>query len=187
MTAAVVRGTAKVPAPRRSIENEPTVPIPAPRVPGDDVDALIATFDADFDAVYLYLYLRCGHHGMARMLATKTWNRAAARLAEVRVEQRTPWLLALARTVFTEALPGQPFRLAVGEADVTGDTEALATLYALRDLPPGQMEAVVLWFMFGLGPHEIATVLGIAPGSVRQTLRIAGQNLHAKHPEWVAS
>jgi hypothetical protein len=183
MTAAVVRGTAKVPAPRRSIENEPTVPIPAPHVPDDDVDALIATFDADFDTVYGYLYLRCGHHGMARMLATKTWNRAAAHLAGIPDGQHTPSLLALARAVFDEDIPGHPFRLAVGESDVTGDAEALATLNALRDLPPAQQEAVVLWCMFGLGPHEIATVLGIAPGSVRQTLRIAGQNLHAKHPE----
>jgi RNA polymerase sigma-70 factor (sigma-E family) len=62
----------------------------------------------------------------------------------------------------------QPLSVLTEVAAAERDTDGrLAVLAALRRLPPGQRQVLVLRYYEGLTEHEIAAVLGVSAGTVK--------------------
>lgn len=94
-----------------------------------------------------------------------------------------PWLYGVARNCLANAERGVRRRarlaakLAAEPAPVAGSDDASAVREALESLPDSDQELLRLWAWEGLGPADIATVLGATPNAVSVRLTRARQKL----------
>lgn len=84
---------------------------------------------------------------------------------------------------------GETLESFVSEPDVLGQVEAAEIARrvqeAIAQLPPGQREAVTLFYLAGLTHAEIAQELGTRPGAVKTRLHKARRSLHKPlEPLW---
>jgi len=157
----------------------------------DDPHAFTAVFDAHFAGLHGYLRRRLGDP-LAEELAAETLTRAfdvrhrfdpdragvrtwlhgiAARLVADHARSEARRLRAYAREAGRSA-PGAPeAAAAIARADAAAAGPALAR--ALAGLRAEEREVLLLFAWAELGYDEIATALGIAPGTVRSRLHRA--------------
>lgn len=84
----------------------------------------------------------------------------------------------LRRRAWSRSQPeGQPAAASAEAAALTAE-ERREVMLAVRRLPPRQREALVLRFYLGLSPEEIASTMGIGPGSVRSATTRGLASLH---------
>jgi RNA polymerase sigma-70 factor (ECF subfamily) len=136
------------------------------------------TFDERFDALsavaYRVAFRLLGNRGEAEEVAQEALARAYARWRTVAAHDE-PWVarvainLAISRTrrrrptvVFDETLD------AVRRGDDAFAVERLALVAALRDLPARQRQVVALRYLADLPEADVASVLHISRGSVKQ-------------------
>jgi RNA polymerase sigma-70 factor (sigma-E family) len=140
--------------------------------------AVAPTFDERFDALsaiaYRVAYRLLGNRPEAEEVAQEALARAFARWRTVAGHDE-PWVarvainLAISRTrrrrptvAFDETLD------AVRRGDDTLAVERLALAAALRELPTRQRQVVALRYLADLPEAEVASVLRISRGSVKQ-------------------
>jgi RNA polymerase sigma-70 factor (ECF subfamily) len=178
-----------------------------------DDRALVAAFlagrgEAEFRRLYaahaprLYLWLLrlCGgKQAEAEDLMQETWLRAAAKLPEFRWESAlSTWLAGIGwnagreasrRAPRVAAAPSEPEELAA-PADGTEPGARLDLERAVRELPEGYREVLVLHDVEGYTHEEIGQSLGIQPGTSKAQLFRARARLREALKdfagEWVA-
>lgn len=130
MTAATIRATAKVPEPRRSLENEDTEPITAPpppdpaaiawalvqRAQAGDGDAFALIYDRYVDTVFRFVYFRVGRRRqIAEDLTSEVWLRALRRIDSFawRGQDLGAWLITIARNAVADYFKSGHYRLSL--------------------------------------------------------------------------
>lgn len=131
--------------------------------------------------IYSYVYYRVGMRELAEDLAAEVFVEALARIGSFRY-RGTPllaWLYRIAhnmthdylkaqgrsRTSLLSKLREEP--LASGRDSPEGVALLQDLTIALRRLPAGQQEVIVLRFLQGLATAEVAQVLGKSEGAVK--------------------
>lgn len=122
------------------------------------------------DRLHRYLVLRLGTNGDARDALQETLVAAWRSLPSLEDPQRFwPWLVGIAANkaadVHRRRRPGAELRPALPAAAVPGDT--LEVREALKALPAGMREVVLLRFVLRLSEEDTAAVLGIRVGTVK--------------------
>jgi len=166
-----------------------------------DRDCFGLLFDRHAGAVQNYLFRRLGDWATAEDLTSAVFLLAWRRRREVVIDRDSvlPWLLgvarhaaahhrrtlvrhrrAVARLMPREEMPDHA-------EDVSGrvdDERAMIVLRReLRRLPRHQREVVELCLWAGLDHQAAATVLGVAPGTVKSRLSRARRRLNQALPE----
>ena len=147
-----------------------------------------AIFDRHFAAIYGFCASRVGPL-TGEDLAGETFLRAFAgrRLFDVSRQNARPWLFGIALNVVRERLraveresilrhsgadlgvgPVDPAMLAAASTDALDELQLVAR--ALRDLPPDEVETLLLHVWDGLSYAECADALGVPLGTVRSRL-----------------
>jgi RNA polymerase sigma-70 factor (sigma-E family) len=105
---------------------------------------------------------------------------AATALPYVRASVLNGCRSVLRRRAWSRGQPeGQPAADSAEAAALTAE-ERREVMRAVRRLPPRQREALVLRFYLGLSPEEIASTMGIGPGSVRSATTRGLASLHRR-------
>ncbi len=147
-----------------------------------------AFFDAEYERLLRTMYLLCRDVEEARDLAQEAMARAFERWDRVRSAERpSAYLYRIAFNLRRSALrrAAVALRHRAGEPAGQVDPGEIAErrdelLRALRALPRGQLEALLLVAWTGLSSEEAAAVLGIDPASVRGRVHRARLALRAR-------
>jgi RNA polymerase sigma-70 factor (ECF subfamily) len=146
-----------------------------------DEAAFRRLYAAHAPRLFLFLLrLSGGRRAEAEELLQETWIRAAERLGAFRWESRlSTWLHGIAWNARREAirargpieasLPEESASAAPGTADGTGETR-LDLERALRQLPEGYREVLLMHDVEGYTHEEIGAQLGISPGTSKSQL-----------------
>jgi RNA polymerase sigma-70 factor (sigma-E family) len=127
-----------------------------------------------FPLAYRVAWRLLGNAAAAEDVAAEALARAFARWPHVRaLPYRDAWVLRVAANLSLDALRRRPPQLDPQHARDPSDAAAtrLALGAALRALPPRQRDAVVLRYLHGYSEAEVASVLGVAPGTVKTHVR----------------
>ena len=142
--------------------------------------------------LYLWLLRLCGgRDAEAEDLMQETWIRAAERLPEFRWDSAlSTWLGGIGWNAYREAarrsrrgLAAAPDETPPEPAAASDPAEPAARLdleRALRDLPDGYREVLVLHDVEGYTHEEIARLLEIAPGTSKSQLARAREGLRRR-------
>jgi RNA polymerase sigma-70 factor (ECF subfamily) len=152
-----------------------------------DADAFRQLFERHAPPVRRFLRDLMRDGAAADEATQETFVRAHARLATLRDDQRLrPWLLGIARRVFLEELRRRRPRaeldeiageVASPEADLLVAEEVRVFRAALGRLGADRRGALLLRIDHGLSYDEIASVMGLSPGQVRNELHRGRQEL----------
>jgi RNA polymerase sigma-70 factor (ECF subfamily) len=147
---------------------------------GDEA-AFRRLYAAHAPRLYLWILRICGGERVdAEEILQETWIRAAARLSSFRWESRlSTWLYGIAWNARRETrrargpvavpLEEETLGAAPGSGSPAG-AERLDLERALRELPEGYREVLLLHDVEGYTHEEIAGLLGIAPGTSKSQL-----------------
>ncbi len=150
-------------------------------------DAFVEVVRRHEAAVYAFLARRAGHQVAADLLG-EVWVRAVAGRGgyDPAHSGARPWLYGIARNVLRahwraadHAAPesalaeaaADPWDELVDRLDSAARVRALAA--AVRALPPGERDVLLLVAWEQLTPAQAATVLGVPPGTARSRLHRA--------------
>lgn len=144
-----------------------------------DVDAFAALFHAYWPMVHRAAWLIVRDERLAEDVAQEAFVAAAGALD--RLDRRRPlgpWLRTIVARRAIDAARAVAVRREVGEVPLAataaapvGDRPGEAVLEALAALPLEQRAVVVLRFLLGMGPGEIARALDLPRGTVNSRLR----------------
>jgi RNA polymerase sigma-70 factor (ECF subfamily) len=147
-----------------------------------------ALFDAQFAPVHRYLAHRLGDRAAAEDLAAETFLRAYAARASFRPGSERAWLFTIATNLLRDHARGAG-RRDVALAEWAAREERAAErefelpdprlALALGGLRAEEREALLLYAWAELSYGEIATVTGVAVGTVRSRLARARARLTA--------
>ncbi|HEY7575413.1 MAG TPA: RNA polymerase sigma factor [Thermoanaerobaculia bacterium] len=138
------------------------------------------------------LRLAGGRESDAQDLLQETWIRAVRGLAAFRWESAlSTWLFGIGLNAWREAARerrrgGVPLEALPEEAAASPEAEAGAEVagldleLAVRKLPDGYREVLVLHDIEGYTHEEIASLLGIAPGTSKSQLSRARENVRRR-------
>lgn len=149
-----------------------------------------ALFDAQYPPVYRYLAHRLGDAAAAEDLAAETFLRAYAARASFRPGSPRAWLFTIATNLLRDHARGAGRRDAA-LAEWAGRTSPAASepefelpdpqlALALAALRAEEREVLLLYAWADLTYEEIATVTGVAVGTVRSRLARARAHLTAE-------
>jgi RNA polymerase sigma-70 factor (ECF subfamily) len=192
---AMVSGTEAIWSPTDMIENEPASELL--RRAGHDPDAFVQLYRRYYDGVFRYCVHRLFERHTAEDVAAEVFLRAAryiCRFRGCREQQFRCWLYRVATNEVNNHLrkmarrakllqrlgPGPgPEENTPPSAD--GDAELLGRLKeAVLGLRPRYQTVITLRFFEGLGPSEIAKVIGCNPGTARSQLARAIAQMRKK-------
>ena len=148
-----------------------------------------ALFDAQYAPVYRYLAHRLGDPAAAEDLAAETFLRAYAARASFRPGSPRAWLFTIATNLLRDHARGAGRRDAAlaawaGREPAAGEPEYelpdAQLALALAALRVEEREALLLFAWAELSYEEIATVTGVAVGTVRSRLARARARLAAE-------
>jgi RNA polymerase sigma-70 factor (ECF subfamily) len=158
--------------------------------PSDAPDVLRSFFEAVMDAVYPYVYRRCGHdRATAEDLCQDTFVTAVRTLREGKVEALTVgWMVSVARTRFIDHCRRESRRerhlhaIEGGQStsfDAVGDdvVESAIVTELLAELPASQRLNVVLHHLDGMPVPEVAAATGNSVRAVESSLARARRTL----------
>jgi RNA polymerase sigma-70 factor (ECF subfamily) len=164
-----------------------------------DQDALTAIFDAYYEAIFRYVYVRVGHVQASEDLAAQVFQRLLSQLRQGRgpEDYLKAWLFRVAENLIVDDARRGVHRAYVPLDQETadfaapleeGDPLALRQLRAaLAELPPLQQRAITLRYLLELSNDEIAQVLnctvGAAKAHVHRGLQALRGKLSEKHYE----
>jgi RNA polymerase sigma factor (sigma-70 family) len=143
-------------------------------------------YEAQTPRLYLWLLrLTGGREAEAEELLQETWLRAVESLPRFRWESSlATWLHGIAANVRREAARDRrilvPLDLVAFSGpgpDRTGGAEKVDVERAVRELPDGFREVLVLHDLEGYTHEQIAAMLGIAPGTSKSQLSRARRSL----------
>jgi RNA polymerase sigma factor (sigma-70 family) len=175
------------------IESEPASELL--RRAGHDPDAFVQLYRRHYDGIFRYCVHRLFERHTAEDVTAEVFLRAAQyirRFRGCREQQFRCWLYRVAtneinnhlrRTARREKLlerlrPGSEENVSAG---AEADAELLGRLKeAVRGLRPRYQAVITLRFFEGLGPSEIAAVIGCSPGTARSQLARAIARLRKK-------
>lgn len=155
--------------------------------PGDNDQALRRFFKFSLDAVYPYLFQRCGHdRATAEDLTQETFVTAVRALREGRVDRlEVGWMVRTARSRFIDHCRSEarrerhlhpvPSAEAVDVAD--GVVSEAAVVELLSELPPSQRLVTVLHHLDGMRVSEVASATGNSVRAVESSLARARRRL----------
>lgn len=143
------------------------------------------------DPLVGFLYrLTGGDHPQAEDLAQETFLRVLRAIHTYQIGRRfKPWLYAIALNLWrdacrrstaerTDTVDEEVLAALPGNGAVTvGDDEALVR--AVRRLPPGQREVIILRYCQDLSLAEIAETLGVPVGTIKSRLSLGLKRLKA--------
>lgn len=151
------------------------------RARAGDADAFGALYDAYVERIFRYVRLRVGDEMESEDLTEHVFIRAwqAIRRYQDRGRPFSAWLYAIAANVLTDHFRSQrprgildpdlidpsPARDPVAAAETNSQRSALER--AIRRLSPDQQQVIILRFIEGLSPAEVAATLGKREGTVR--------------------
>lgn len=146
-----------------------------------DADAFGALYDAYVDRIFRYFRVRIGHTMESEDLTEHVFIRAWHAIGRYQDRGRPfiAWLYAIADNVLTDHFRSRrpqsildpdlvdpsPTRDPVAAAETSSQRSALER--AIRRLTPDQQQVIILRFLEGLSPAEVAAALGKREGTVR--------------------
>jgi len=155
-------------------------------------DAAFAALYRDAQPVVLRYLRVAADAGAAEDVAAETWLSVVRGLKRFKGDEPAwrGWLLTTARrravdagrlrdrrpTVPLEA-GDEPAAVPAAEAVALEGLDTRAALELIATLPPQQAEAILLRVVAGLGPKQVAEVLGCSPGAVRVAVHRGLQRL----------
>jgi RNA polymerase sigma-70 factor (ECF subfamily) len=158
-----------------------------------DGESFLPVFERHYDAIRAYLQRRTGRE-MGEELAAQTFEVAFAHRDsyDPSWSDAEPWLFGIATNVLrhhqrSEWRRRKAFGRIVPERATGFDTEiedrlaareaGSSLIKALRSLEEGQREVLLLYALADLSYEEIASAMGISPGTVRSRLHRARQRI----------
>jgi RNA polymerase sigma-70 factor, ECF subfamily len=147
---------------------------------GEDEAEFTEVFRELYPQAYRVAYRLLGDRAAAEDAASEAFARAFAEWPRIRLlDYRTAWVLKVTGNVALNVLARKPVPLAPARTVEEDDLVAtrMALISALSALPRRQQEAIVLHHLAGLPEAEVATVLGVAPNTVKTHLRRGMQSL----------
>jgi RNA polymerase sigma-70 factor (ECF subfamily) len=148
-----------------------------------------ALFDAQYVPVHRYLAHRLGDAAVAEDLAAETFLRAYAARASFRPGSPRAWLFTIATNLLRDHTRGAGHREAAFAEWAARSSPAAEPEFELPDprlalalaaLRGEEREALLLYAWADLSYEEIATVTGVAVGTVRSRLARARARLTAE-------
>jgi RNA polymerase sigma-70 factor (ECF subfamily) len=177
--------------------NPPTVPEAEliARAKSGDAHAFGLLYEANFPAIYRFVYFRTFDEQVAEDIASQVFLRAWEKLEsyQVRGSPLVAWLYTIARNAVVAHYRSAKPTVALEEAGPLPETGTLeervdlkldlaALREALQQLTNEQREVLTLKFIDGLSTHEAAAQLGKDEGAVR-ALQMRGLQALVKHVE----
>ncbi len=146
-----------------------------------DADALAETFDMYYDSIYSYIYYRVHHVQTAEDLTAKVFQRLLQHLHSGNGPDRNlrAWLFRVAYNLIVDDSRRQTHRnhdplLETMPASNHNIEEFIVTnqliekvYFALSTLTDKQQHVILLRYLIGMTPTEIANVLDVTVGSVK--------------------
>lgn len=146
-----------------------------------DADALAETFDTYYDSLYRYIYYRVHHVQTAEDLTAKVFQKLLEHLHAGRGPERNlkAWLFRVAYHLIIDDSRRQLYR---NHAELLETTPAInlniedfivtkqlmqRVYFALYSLTDKQQHVILLRYLIGMTPTEIANVLDVTVGSVK--------------------
>ncbi len=155
--------------------------------PGDAPDVLRTFFEAALEAVYPYVYRRCGHdRATAEDVCQDTFVTAVRTLRAGEVEELTVgWMVSVARTRFIDHCRRESRRERYlhsieGERSDGFDDDVVGSAVVtelLAELPASQRLNVVLHHLDGMSVPEVAAATGSTVRAVESSLARARRTM----------
>ena len=141
-----------------------------------------AEFDRLFGRAFAVARRLTGDPTAAEDIAAEALIRTYVRWSRVRAfEYREAWVARVATNLAIKASRG---RAPVGDPVTVDESDATATRLALVDalarLPRRQREAVALRYLADLSIDDVASTLGVSPGTVKQSVHRALRTLRTQ-------
>lgn len=144
-----------------------------------DREALAAIFDAYYDPIFRYIYVRVGHVQATEDLASQVFQRLLDHLREGRGPDQflKAWLFRVAENLIVDDVRRSRHRIYIPlesenfELSVTPENSDPILLNGLRvaleALSPPQRQAVTLRYLLEFSSDEIAEIMNISVGAAK--------------------
>jgi RNA polymerase sigma-70 factor (ECF subfamily) len=145
-----------------------------------DDDGFADWYEEHYRRVFASVVLVAGDHGVAAEAVDEAFARALERWAHVRaMGSPAGWTFIVARNLLRRSARGRA-REQANPLTPGGEPEIDVALWqTVRSLPNRERELIALRYVAGLTELQIASTLGIAPGTVARGLHDARARLHS--------
>ena len=144
-----------------------------------DDDGFAAWYREQYRRVFASVLLVSGDHGATADAVDEAFARAWERWGRVRaMDSAAGWTFTVARNLLRRSARRRARERALASPVEPRPEIDVALWQTVRELPDRERELVALRYVAGLTEAQIASTLGIAPGTVARGLHDARAHLH---------